>query len=292
MEIGEDVVAISYAHDSDEFNEKVVAFVSLLREKHGYNVVMDEYLKQEKTAVDFNEMMVSLIPNANKVIVLLTPKYKEKADSFQGGVGFEYRIILDEIEKYPQKYIFATFMSIDDETINKIKPAGLGNREILDISDIEQWDQLFSKLSDDPIIDFPDVAKTKTRPRKKNVCYDQHKKKEDLFKDAWILLCENKQVLEQFGPDSLVALNNPLSSVVNTWNRVKQDVIIPNNRKVVEAFESNISVLSKEEVEIYIKFKIHVEAFESCNRGEIEREGIPRFPEEFNQMIKGEEKNA
>lgn len=167
MEIGEDVVAISYAHDSDEFNEKVVAFVSLLREKHGYNVVMDEYLKQEKTAVDFNEMMVSLIPNANKVIVLLTPKYKEKADNFQGGVGGEYRIILDEIEKYPKKYIFATFMSIDDETINKIKPAGLGNREILDISDIEQWDQLFSKLSDDPIIDFPDVAKTKTRPRKK-----------------------------------------------------------------------------------------------------------------------------
>lgn len=55
MEIGEDVVAISYAHDSDEFNEKVVSFVSLLREKHGYNVVMDEYLKQEKTAVDFNE---------------------------------------------------------------------------------------------------------------------------------------------------------------------------------------------------------------------------------------------
>ena len=40
------VVAVSYAHDSDEFNKKVVAFVSCLREKHGYDAIMDEYLKQ------------------------------------------------------------------------------------------------------------------------------------------------------------------------------------------------------------------------------------------------------
>lgn len=86
------VVAVSYAHDSDEFNKKVVAFVSCLREKHGYDAIMDEYLKQKETAVDFNEMMAKMIPNANKVIVLLTPKYKERADQFIGGVGDEYRI--------------------------------------------------------------------------------------------------------------------------------------------------------------------------------------------------------
>lgn len=67
-----------------------------------------------------------------------------------------------------------------------------------------------------------------------------------------------------------------------------ENIIIPNNRKIVEAFESNISVLSMEEVEVYKKFKIHAEAFESCNKGEIIREGTPRFPVEFEQMIKGE----
>lgn len=36
------VVAVSYAHDSDEFNKKVVAFVSCLREKHGYDAIMDD----------------------------------------------------------------------------------------------------------------------------------------------------------------------------------------------------------------------------------------------------------
>ena len=122
------VVAVSYAHDSDEFNKKVVAFVSCLREKHGYDAIMDEYLKQKETAVDFNEMMAKMIPNANKVIVLLTPKYKERADQFIGGVGDEYRIILEEIKTCPKKFIFASFVPINDEVVTRINPAALGNR--------------------------------------------------------------------------------------------------------------------------------------------------------------------
>lgn len=282
------VVAVSYAHDSDEFNKKVVAFVSCLREKHGYDAIMDEYIKQKETAVDFNEMMAKMIPNANKVIVLLTPKYKERADQFIGGVGDEYRIILEEIKTCPKKFIFASFVPINDEVVTRINPAALGNREIVYLSDDEQWDDLFSKLLDEPIIDFPDVANKKTKPRKKSIGFCGNKKKTDLFRETQILLCENKQILEQFGPDSLVAINNPMSSAINTWNQFKQNIIIPNNRKIVEAFESNISVLSMEEVEVYKKFKIHAEAFESCNKGEIIREGTPRFPVEFEQMIKGE----
>ena len=95
----EDAVAISYAQDSDEYNEKVIGFVDLLRKKYGYNAIMDQLLKQEQTAIDFNEMMSKLIANSDKVIVLLSPKYKQKADAFEGGVGREYRIIIDEIEK-------------------------------------------------------------------------------------------------------------------------------------------------------------------------------------------------
>lgn len=81
---------------------------------------MDEYLKQKETAVDFNEMMAKMIPNANKVIVLLTPKYKERADQFIGGVGDEYRIILEEIKTCPKKFIFASFVPINDEVVTRI----------------------------------------------------------------------------------------------------------------------------------------------------------------------------
>lgn len=283
-------VAVSYAHDGDEFKEKVVAFVSCLREKHGYNAIMDEYVKQKETAIDFNEMMSKMILNAEKVIVLLTAKYKERADGFWGGVGDEYRIIFEEIKKYPKKYIFASFEPVNDETISKIKPAALGNREIIYLSDDDnQWDDLFSKLSGESIYDFPDVAPKKAMPKKKGVNYNQTKKKEELFKQARVLLSENKQLLEQFGPDSSVAINNPMSSAVDTWNKAKQNTIIPNNRIIVEDFEKNISVLSMEEVEIYKRFKVHADAFENCNKGKIGREGIPRFPIEFDKMIRGEE---
>lgn len=104
-------------------------------------------------------MMAKMIPNAEKVIVLLTPKYKERADQFLGGVGYEYRIIIEEIKKYPKKFIFASFEPLSDKNIERIKPIAIGNREIVYISDDEHWDILLSKLSDVPIYDFPDVTK-------------------------------------------------------------------------------------------------------------------------------------
>ena len=129
-----DVVAISYAHEDISFNEKVIGFANCLREKHGYNVIIDELLRQQETAIDFNEMMAKLIPNANKVIVILTPKYKERADAFIGGVGYEYRIIINEISTNPKKFIFVTFDAIDDDLIHRIEPEALGNREVIALS--------------------------------------------------------------------------------------------------------------------------------------------------------------
>lgn len=281
-----DVVAISYAHEDISFNEKVIGFANCLREKHGYNVIIDELLRQQETAIDFNEMMAKLIPNANKVIVILTPKYKKRADGFIGGVGYEYRIILNEISSYPKKYIFVSFNDIDDDLIHRIEPAALGNREIISLSeDDEKWDELFSKLADKPIYQFLDVASVKSEPKPKIVEFTKSKTKADLFHFAQIKLAENRQLLEQFGPDSVVAINNPMSSAANTWNIVKLNTIIPNNREIVREFEKSISLLSDKEVEIYKKFKIHADAFEICTKGEIGREGVQRFPYDFEKMI-------
>lgn len=281
-----DVVAISYAHEDISFNEKVIGFANCLREKHGYNVIIDELLRQQETAIDFNEMMAKLIPNANKVIVILTPKYKKRADGFIGGVGYEYRIILNEISSNPKKYIFVSFNDIDDDLTHRIEPAALGNREIISLSeDDEKWDELFSKLADKPIYQFLDVASVKSEPKPKIVEFTKPKNKADLFHFAQIKLAENRQLLEQFGPDSVVAINNPMSSAANTWKIVKLNTIIPNNREIVREFEKSISLLSDKEVEIYKKFKIHADAFEICTKGEIGREGVPRFPYDFEKMI-------
>ena len=286
-----DAVAVSYAQDGKKYNEQVMGFVDLLRKKYGYNAIMDQILKQEETAIDFNEMMSRLIVDSSKVIVILSPKYKQRADAFEEGVGREYRIILDEIEKKTKKYIFVTFSSLSE--IDNIKPSALGNREIIEMSNKEeQWDTLLSKLSDESIYQFSNVAKEKVKPNKKIVQFKSNKSKEELFRITQIILIESKQMLEQYGPNSLIAINNPCSSVVETWDRAKADTIIPNNRKIIHEFENNLSVLSIEEIQIYKKYKIHAEAFEACYKGEIGRESVPIFPIEFENMISKEEHNA
>lgn len=284
-----DVVAISYAHGDKIYNEKVIGFVNRLR-KHGYNALMDEYLKQQETAIDFNEMMANLITKSKKVIIILSPSYKDRADEFEGGVGSEYRIILDEINKNPKKFIFVSFEPINCDSLNRIRPKALGNREIIEIANNDkEWDKLFSKLTDKQIYIFEDVAKQKTEPKSKRISLRQSKDKADLFQMAKIKLFENKQALEQFGPDSRIAIKNPISSMKNTWEKIKFEKIIPNNSEIVEEFESNISVLSLEEVQIFKKFKLHAESFENCARGIIVREGVPRFPTEFEKMVNKED---
>lgn len=288
-----DAVAISYAQGGNEHNEKVIGFVDMLRGKYGYNAIMDQMYKQDETAVDFNEMMSKLIADSDKVIVVLSTNYKQRADKFKGGVGKEYRIILDEIEKNPKKYIFVTFDSLTQINIDDIKPSALGNREIISLIDEEDnWNVLLAKLSDEPIYQFSEVAKDKITPTKKEIQFKKGKKKYNFFRNAQILLAESKQILEQYGPNSLVSGNNPLSSVKKTWDKKKMDTLIPNNSKIMQEFENNLSELSIDEIRIYKKFKVHAEAFEACQKGIVEREAVPEFPEEFESMINEEDYNA
>ena len=174
--------------------------------------------------------------------------------------------------------------------LHRIVPTSLGNREIISLSeDDNKWDELFSKLADKPIYKFLDVAEEKSEPKSKIVKFTNLKNKVDLFHFAQIKLAENRQLLEKFGPDSKVAIKNPMSSAVDTWNIVKSSTIIPNNREIVNEFEKGISLLSTNEVKIYKEFKIHADAFERCTKGEVGREGIPRFPSDFEKMINKED---
>lgn len=231
----DNAVAISYAQESPEYNERVMGFVDILRKEYGYNAIMDQMLKQEQTAIDFNEMMSNLIVDSEKVIVVLSKKYKRKADKFEGGVGKEYRIILDEIDRRKKKYIFITFESLKRISIDDIKPSSLGNREVLDFSyGSEQWDELLAKLSDTHIYKFSEVTKVKKKPQQKSLQYRYSPDKKEIYRKVQILLAENREIFEQYGPFSLNARNNPLSHSVDMWKKRKNDTIIPNNKKIID----------------------------------------------------------
>lgn len=114
--------------------------------------------------------------------------------------------------------------------------------------------------------------------------------KETIKKNIQMLLFENHQILDQYGPNSISAIKNPASSSsLLKWEEEKINRIIPNNKKIIEEMEKNLSIFSKEEKEIYIKFKVHAEAFEARQLGRLEAKDVPQFPKEFEEMINAED---
>lgn len=285
-----DSVAISYAWIDDAYKERVIGFVNYLR-KNGYDAVMDELLKQRETAIDFNEMMAKMIPNAQKVIVFLSPKYKERADSFVGGVGLEYRILLNEISRVPDKYIFVTFEKLSNTQPNDLLPNGLGSREIIeiDISSREWEESLFSKLSGTPIYRFEEVKEIKRIPEARVIEFKNLNGsvlcKKEIIAKVKLILAENKQLLLQFGPNSLIAINSPMSDTVETWEKIKRTILIPNNDKIIELFEKNYCEFTGKERECFEKFKLHACAFALNQEQRMEMDAVPCFPKDFEKMI-------
>lgn len=306
-------VAISYAWIDDNYKEKVLALTDLLR-SWGYEAVIDELIKQKKTSIDLNEMMAEMIPNAKKVIVLLSEKYKRRADAFEGGVGFEYHIILNEISKDDNKYIFATFDDMCTVKREKLLPSSLGNREIIQLTDNlnDEWtNQLKSKLSGKPIYLVSTASTKKSTPIQKVIDFrnifngeggsekgdigqkeeckhyeeDEIVKRKKVILEIRKLLDQNKGMLDLIGPNSQVSVNNPLSKVSDRWKKVKADTIIPNNDKVMQLFEQHYNLFSIDEQKIYQKFKAHATMFEMNQEYRMDMEAVPPYPVEFDKII-------
>lgn len=149
-------VFVTYAWENYEDNDKIISFVDFLRKK-GFEATMDRLSTQTETATNLNKMMVTGIHQADKVIVVLSSKYKKKADAFEGGVGNEFQIILEEIKTKINKFIFVSF---GDNEFANIVPTGITGRDILDLKkdqDENEFNLLFSKIQSKNIIQFSDV---------------------------------------------------------------------------------------------------------------------------------------
>lgn len=138
-------VFISYAWDSEEHKDKVMGFANYLRGQ-GYKVDIDRFLSQEHSATDFGKLMHKGIADYGKVIVVLSKKYKEKGENFEGGAGKEFGYIINDIDKSHNKYILVTLEKRSDG----ITPFGFKGRDVVEISDIKSFEPLYYKLNDVP----------------------------------------------------------------------------------------------------------------------------------------------
>src|SRR6185369_4912637 len=69
------------------------------------------------------------------------------------------------------------------------------------------------------------------------------------------LLDENKALWSGLGPQSPVAQADPGSNLHEVWALRKLDTIIPNNIKVINAVEANITLLDEAETAWFFQFK-------------------------------------
>lgn len=87
-------VFISYSWDTEEHKEWVLNLANELTD-NGVYVILDRFdLKAGKAMTHFMEKAVN---QADKVLLIMTPKYKDKADNRLGGVGYEYSMISQEL---------------------------------------------------------------------------------------------------------------------------------------------------------------------------------------------------
>lgn len=157
-------VFVTYRWENKEHQDEVISFVDYLRQ-NGYNAEMDKLKSQQQTATDFSKMIHQAITDYDKVIIVLSEGYKDRAEKFEGGVGDEYSLIIKDIKGNPNKYVLVTF----DEISDKVTPLGLKDREIIDLSissRSEFYNRLHAKLQGKNEIEFSEVASEKPIVRK------------------------------------------------------------------------------------------------------------------------------
>lgn len=144
---------ISYSWDNEDHEKKILELTEHLRNK-GYDVKIDKMISQQETATNFVKMMHQAMLNHQKIIVVLSEDYKRKAETFTGGVGEEYQLLLTDILKNPKKYILVSFKGRSDEIV----PFGLQGRDITDLSLPSGLEALYWKLSDKDKYVFSEVS--------------------------------------------------------------------------------------------------------------------------------------
>ena len=99
-----------------------------------------------------------------------------------------------------------------------------------------------------------------------------------------MMLIENGTVFQSVGPRSQIANLDPGSDAVSIWKARKIDVVFPNNKKIIDAIEANVGLISDEDFKAYALFKEHALAYEQQQYGRTEY--YPLFPQIFGEKFK------
>jgi len=155
-------VFISYSWDNEEHKKWVLNLADKLTENGGVYVILDRYdLKAGKAMTQFMEKAVN---QADKVLLIMTPNYKDKADNRVGGVGYEYSMITQELyEKQDnEKFIPIRREGKYDECAPKFLKQYISHDMTNDATFESDFNYLLRIIYDEPEIKRPTLGKKPT----------------------------------------------------------------------------------------------------------------------------------
>jgi len=153
-------VFISYSWDNDEHTNWILNLAKRLFD-NGVQVILDRY--ELKPGSNLMHFMEQAIPKADKVLLIFTPNYKRKAEGREGGVGFEYSILNNELYRQianNKKYIpvlkSGTFDDSIPSFIQQFIAVDMTNDSLFE----SKLNELLLSIYDKPLIDKPKLGKS------------------------------------------------------------------------------------------------------------------------------------
>ena len=154
------IVFISYSWDSKAHEDWVIKLATQLLD-NGVDVILDKW-DLGPLGKPLPHFMENSISKSNRVICIMTPNYKIKADNPVGGVGYEYSMITAEIfAKIDTSKFIPLFKEGTDE--NAI-PTALKSRKYVDMRDETQFEEKFKEellrdIHNEPLYVKPPIGK-------------------------------------------------------------------------------------------------------------------------------------
>src|SRR5438105_2122879 len=141
---GRPTVFVSYSYDSEAHESWVLRICDDLI-RNGVDVIVDK--KELRGGADIGQFMERAIRDSDRVLVICTEAYVEKADGRRGGAGYEIGLVTAAIHRQQDTTKFVPIVrQVPGSTL---VPACMQNRMFYDMSDDEKYAYVFLDLLQD-----------------------------------------------------------------------------------------------------------------------------------------------
>ena len=125
----------------------------------------------------------------------------------------------------------------------------------------------------------------KSKPAFENVSKYKFKSFGELCQEIIPILNDNKYVFETTGPNSNIENVEPLRTDLKIWNKLKNEVIAPNNLAIKKLIESNQNLIPNKYENVFKAMVLHIDAFDEHLRNPEFDYSNFQFPKEFSKII-------